>query len=201
MKKQTLNTKTAIHRDEEQQLIILAKCGDMEAFNQLIHLNLDRVYALALSLSRNKYNAEEITQEVFLKAIKNIHSFRADSSIGTWLYRITVNTYINSKKSRSFLPLEDYLENENAERVIDRNANVFRNESRYPVDILLKHLSEKERSVFVLRHFENVPTKEIAVILGVSYGTIRTLLYRAVSKLRRELSNSEASRNFSRRKK
>jgi RNA polymerase sigma-70 factor (ECF subfamily) len=200
MKKPTKQGTPEKQQEAEQRLIILARAGDKEAFGELVHNNLERIYSLAFSLSRNRYDAEEITQEVFLKAIKNIHSFRSDSSIGTWLYRITVNTYLNTKKSRLFHPLEDHHENRDIDSVKIKSANESENDFINSIDKILVNLSEKEHAVFVLRHYESFHIKEIAAMLGISYGTVRTLLYRAVRKLRIELSNPDATRKINKRK-
>lgn len=201
MKKPIKQGTAGLQRDEEQRLIILAQAGDRGAFSELVHYNLEKIYSLAFSLSRNKYDAEEIAQEVFLKAIKNIQSFRGESSFGTWLYRITVNTYLNTIKNRVFLPLDETEKSREAERVKIYTSGKSKNELNNLIEKALVNLSEKERAVFVLRHYEEIKINEIAVMLGISYGTVRTLLYRAVCKLRSEFSKPDSPRMNNRRNK
>jgi RNA polymerase sigma-70 factor (ECF subfamily) len=100
-----------IQRDEAE-LVRKAQAGDFAAFNRLIEQYRTRIYGLALRLSKNRQDAEDIFQETFLKAIDNIRRFRGDSSFGTWLYVIALNIVRLRYKNRDreeLLPLEDYL--------------------------------------------------------------------------------------------
>jgi len=200
MRKPIKTSPSPITIREEKELIILAKAGDLEAFGKIVECNLERIYSLAYSLSRNQYETEEIVQEVFLKALKGIGNFRSESGIGTWLYRITINTYLNIKKIMAYFPLEQCLENQKPISGSKLKTDESINDLKKSIDKNLAKLSERERTVFVLKHYEDIPIKEIASMLGISYGTVRTLLFRAVRKLRYELSDLQASRTINRRK-
>lgn len=193
MKKQIEGETSRLTPEEEQGLILRAKAGDSEALGRIIEDNIQRIYSLAFSLSQNKYDAEEITQEVFLKAVRNIHNFRDESRIGTWLYRITVNTFLNMKRKKVFLSLKDSEANPNYSGIRGSTNDGSDNDLTASINRSIGNLSARERSVFILRHYENISTKEISAMLGISHRTARTLLYRAVNKLRSELSVPRAS--------
>jgi len=94
---------------DEKELVKRAQSGDFDAFNRLIAEQKDKIYRLALKLIGNREDAEDIMQETFLKAIDNIDKFRLESSFGTWLYTIALNSvraHMGSRKRMSLKPIE-----------------------------------------------------------------------------------------------
>ena len=97
-------------KNDIRQLIQLAQAGDSEAFHQLVVLHDEKIMTLAFQLTQNKTDAEDLYQEVFIKAYKSISKFRFQSAFYTWLYRITVNTFYNLKRSQNKMPIQEVLE-------------------------------------------------------------------------------------------
>lgn len=178
-------------KDEIRQLIKKAQSGDTGAFHKLVKLHDERVMILAYQLTHNEQDAEDLYQEVFLKAYKNLKSFRFESQFYTWLYRITVNTSYNFKRKLARLNLYEP-NNEKESGYLDWIANPGDNgtsgkEIMTAVKSAMTVLPQKQRTVFILKHLENLKIKDIARILNISDGTVKRYLFRAMEKLRVEL--------------
>ena len=161
------------------------------AFRTFVEEHKRHVFYLALDLTGNFHDAEDLAQEVFIKAYRALDSFRGEAKLYTWLYRIAVNTFLNKrrKKALTFMRLRDDLADtvffqENARSPVE---DVVSTDVQQHIDAALNSLSPKERSAFVLRHYHDMPLKEIAGVLAVAEGTIKSLLFRAIQKLRKEL--------------
>ncbi|UCG53202.1 MAG: RNA polymerase sigma factor [Candidatus Latescibacterota bacterium] len=182
---------------DERALVRQIQNGDPSAFADLVEQYKKKVYYLALDLHGNHHDAEDLSQEVFMKAYRGIRGFRGDSKIGSWLYRITVNTYLGSKKKKAdqivmlvdkksdndIDPLEarDEVTGNPERAVVSRRINEH-------VTAALQQLSQQERTVFVMRHYHDMPLKEISDTLNVAEGTVKSLLFRSIRKLRQRLS-------------
>jgi RNA polymerase sigma-70 factor (ECF subfamily) len=183
---------------EERELVQRVKAGDQVAFRELVERFKQQTYYLALDLAGNHHDAEDISQEVFMKAYRGIGKFRSGSKLSTWLYRITVNAYIDSKRRKShkmvsLFEKRDETEVDPLEVVTDEvtgNPELSMNAADLNEHIsnALEHLSERERSVFVLRHYHDLPLKEISKALEITEGTVKSLLFRSIQKLRVRLS-------------
>lgn len=168
-------------------------------FGQVVSEYKRQVFFLALDLTGNHHDAEDLSQEAFLSAYRGFSRFRGQSSIWTWLYRITVNTHISRSRKkavklvRNATPLDD--PNHPFQDPVD--AGVEGNPEKQTLcsgiqqrlEQALDALSERERTVFVLRHFQNLKIREIAEVLERTEGTVKTTLFRAVRKLQEELSD------------
>ena len=182
---------------DETQLIAQARNGDMLAFRKLVEANKRNVYYLALDMLGNHHDAEDMSQDVFIKAHRTLDSYRGDGKFSSWLYRITVNLSINKKRKKavSAMNLKDDFDlesNENAAFAGVKHGNPERSAdamlAQDHIESALGALSGKERAVFVLRHFKDLPLKEIATTLSLAEGTVKSLLFRAIRKLQEELS-------------
>lgn len=162
------------------------------AFREVVERHKRRVYYLALDLTGNHHDAEDLSQEVFIKAYRALDRFRGDAQLQTWLYRITVNTYLNlrRKKALLFMRLRDSFAGTPLEPEDDRAADggLEQRVVRQHVERALGVLSPKERSAFVLRHYHDLAVKDVAAAMDVAEGTVKSLLFRAVQKLRKELA-------------
>lgn len=162
------------------------------AFREIVERHKRRVYYLALDLSGNHHDAEDLTQEVFIKAYRALDRFRGEAQLHTWLYRITINTYLNTKRKKAlaFMRLRDDFEDATFEQesTPPPDDGVQKRIALQHIEAALKALSPKERSAFVLRHYHDMSIKEIAAVMDVAEGTIKSLLFRAVQKLRKELA-------------
>lgn len=183
---------------EEQLLIRRSRNGDRSAFRMIVEYHKKSVYYLALSMTGNHHDAEDISQEVFLKLYQSLNKIRGKAKLSTWLYRVTVNTCINKKRKKSLAAMklqENYIIDEmgnkqNYEGYQSRNPEQYTESRRINMHIenALKRITHKERTVFVLRHYRDLPLKEIAGILSIAEGTVKSTLFRAIKKLQKELS-------------
>ncbi len=104
----------------ERELIVRAQAGDFQAFEVLVNANKGKIYALALKMTGNPQDAEDIVQETLLKAIDNIEQFRGESAFGTWLYSIALNqsrAHLAKQKQTELKQIEDYLPTRSAEEM------------------------------------------------------------------------------------
>ena len=177
----------------EKTLIQKTINGDQAAFRQLMNLFARRIYALAFDLAGDQYDAEDLTQEVFIKMYRNLEQFRGESTVYTWLHRITINTWLNMKNSKLYknkkmemsIDEEDLYQEKQMQLVINQTEIT---DFQKHIEFSLNKLSKKEKIAFVLRHYHEQSIKEIAQTTGLTSGTIKSLLFRAVKKLRKNMS-------------
>lgn len=159
-----------------------------DKFNLLYLENLDKVHRLALGLTGNASDAEEITQEAFFRAYRFFGSFREESSFFTWIYRITINVANDYMKRRSKLPIYALTEDlgYSLEEIIDLNpannpeTELLANEARHKcLHCLTECLPISQRKVFCLSITIGLPQKVVAEILECSVGAVKTTLHRA----------------------
>ncbi len=146
------------------------------------------VYSAAFRYVQNYEDADDIAQEVFIKALENIKKFRGESSLKTWLYRITANqcnSFVRKRKFFSFFSRDlsiDEIEELPASSMTPEQA--FENkEFEIKFKKILSQLPEKQRETFALRYFEEMPYEEISKLLGTSVGGLKANYYQAVQKL------------------
>lgn len=186
-----------MHKDESQ-LIARAARGDEAAFREIVEQYKQPVYYLALDLTGNHYDAEDLSQEVFIRVHRALGQFRGEARLSSYLYRITTNLFINTKRKKALtaMSLKDNFDAERSESD-PFNAREFKQNPeasaeavmiRRHVRAALAKLSAKERAVFVLRHYQDLPLKEIAATLSVAEGTVKSLLFRALRRLQKELA-------------
>ena len=190
----------------EDELIRRAQSGDHEAFCQIARAHQRRVYALALHYCRSPEDAEDLSQEVWLKAYRSVGSFRGQSSFYTWLRQITVNTFLNHRRAMTFtldsekttvkmeeLSRADGAGGAGAHRGADAEADFHRRLLVGRVMRALGELTPQQRLAFLLKHREGMTYQEIAEAFGCSAGAVKKSLFRAVSKLRESLGVGEAA--------
>ena len=165
-------------------------------FREVVALHQRDLYKWAFRLTGNHHDAEDLSQEVFIKVHASLSSFRGEAGLKTWIYRIAVNTYLNKrrKKALSFMKLQDNMESAMpAQSAFEQHgqgtdASAQSQSIKTFVDQALKHLSRKEHMAFVLRHYNELSVKEVASAMQVAEGTVKSLLFRAVQKLRKQLA-------------
>jgi RNA polymerase sigma-70 factor (ECF subfamily) len=184
----------------EPELIERAQKGDHDAFCQLARSYQRRVYALALYYTRDPHEAEDLSQEVWLKAYQALGGFRGEAGFYTWLRRITVNTFLNHQRGMKAM----YSSGKKAFRLGElvsldelgltpaepRVAPEERMQQRMMVEKVMEglgELTEQQRLIFLLKHREGMTYEEIAQSCAVSTGTVKKGLFRAVSRLREYL--------------
>lgn len=179
---------------EDAILIEKIKSGDEDAMEAIVKKYKHKVYCLAYDLTDNRADAEDLAQETFLKAYSQISKFRGESSFGTWLHRIAYNRYLDiyRKKANSIIKRSEMIDETSGSHLTADKRNPsdeYRdNQISRHITSALNNISPKEKSVFVLRHYNDFQLKEIALIMSISEGTVKSLLFRAVRKLQKELS-------------
>ncbi len=180
----------------EQILLAQARDGNTQSFEQLMRANSAAVYRHALRMVGNTADAEDLTQEAFIRLHRSLSSFRGESSVATWLYRtvsrLALDQLRREKIKRAFfIGRNKEEEDDPVEQVADSAPSaqqlLLQQEQQQGLLKLMQKLSPRQRAVFSLRHFEEMPLKEIAEVLGLESGTVKTHLHRAVSLLRSEL--------------
>lgn len=159
--------------------------GDEAAFNELVHRYKDKVYWTARRFLQDHDEADEVVQQSFLKAYKGLKTFRSDSGVFTWLYRITVNTALNvlrQQRAREFLGIDELTSESGPES--DRPDEQYeRREEKALVEEAIRRLPEKQRAVFVLRFYDQLSYEEIAEILNTSVGGLKANFFHAMRKI------------------
>jgi len=188
----------------DESLARRAQNGEHAAFVVLVARWGDRIHRLAMRMSRNPSDAEEIVQETFLRAHRAIRWFQGESRFGTWLYRIAMNEALMRRRAAKRRPTESLeallprfgdvgLADESAAEGADVLAD--RHEASLRVREALAELDEPQRAALVLRDLEEMSAEEAAEILGVSPEAVRQRAHRARLKLRERLADllAEAS--------
>lgn len=184
-------------KQDDSQWVELAKTGDTVAFDKLVELYHSRIYTLTYQMTSNREDAEDLTQEIFVKAFEALPRFKGRSSFYTWLYRIGINKTINYRKKRNrHRPLSlDAMEQEvkQDERYHDLSSkgsplrNLSLSELQLKLNEAMQGLSEKHRTVVVMHDMQGIPHDEIAKVVGVSVGTVRSRLFYARRQLQADL--------------
>ena len=181
----------AVH-EHENQLIQLVREGDLSAWGELIRIHQDRLYSSIVRVVGHPDRARDVVQDAFIQAIENISRFDGKSQFFTWLYRIAFNRAMSMyRKHKSEVSLEVARENAGDETMADSQDQpedrVLQSELVEEVHQAIEQLSAEHRAVIVLREIEGCEYEQIAEILEVSLGTIRSRLHRARSEMRRLL--------------
>jgi RNA polymerase sigma-70 factor (ECF subfamily) len=169
------------------ELVVKARAGDPGAFRELVERHAGRLFQLAYRITGNEQDAEDAVQESFLRAYRQIGHFKADSSFGTWLYRIASNCALDTIRRRGSQP---GVENPSRQTPSDSptpERAALGGEIRERMELALSELSPVERAAFVLRHFEGMGMEEIGQALRCEPGAARHSVFRAVKKLRKAL--------------
>jgi RNA polymerase sigma-70 factor (ECF subfamily) len=182
---------------DERELVRRMQAGEASAFRSMVEHYQRDVYGLAYDLCGNHHDAEDLSQEVFIKAHRALGAFRADAKLSSWLYRITMNTFIDSRRRKpvQVVSLEGTsredesgapLEIADAGHSPDRHARAAR--LHEDVERALDALSRPERTVFVMRHYHDMPIRDISDALELAEGTVKSMLFRSIRKLRGRLA-------------
>lgn len=169
------------HADSERADVALAAAGDSQAFERLYRLHVNRVHSLVRRMVAADGDADELTQDVFVRAWQRLGTFRGEAAFGTWLHRLTVNLVLNWQKSAS---RGRKLFNDDDTALDVTPSRKTTPEDRMDIEAALKKLPPGARQVLVLHDVEGFRHEEIARMLGVQSGTSKAQLHRARKLLR-----------------
>ena len=192
-------TFTAVGRVSEEALVAQLQRGDRAAFGELVHRYQDRVYTLCLRWIGSPTVAEEVAQDVFLALFRALPGFRGESKLSTFVFRIAVNhcknrrVYARRRHESAHDALEPDPDRAHAPPQLsdgspDAEAGVFRSEAGRLVQEALGLLDESTRQIILLRDVEDLPYEDIAEILDLPRGTVKSRLHRARAELARTLA-------------
>ncbi len=191
----TLNEATTpVPFDSDLHLVQRAQQGDSDAFASLFHSHKARIYALCLRMTNNIAEAEDLTQDAFLQVFRKLATFRGDSALSTWLYRIAVNTvlmHFRKKKLRQISLDEPYAQDANTSRRESPSREYGRNDDRLAASVdriaLARAISELPvgyRTIYLLHEVEGYEHQEIAELLRCSVGNCKSQLHKAKLRIR-----------------
>lgn len=178
--------------EHEQHCIERVLRGDVNAFEHLVHAYEKTVYNLALRSLGNRQDAEDVTQEAFLKAYRSLSSYRGDSKFSVWLYRIVTNLCLDQLRAKQRRPTQSLtVENDEGEtdeleisdeyfspeRLLDRKL------TRESVQRGLASLPDDARQILLLRELQGLSYEEIGLTLGLEPGTVKSRIFRARKRL------------------
>jgi len=205
-----LNVKSQLNRlgprvCDARLLIRQAQAGDLTAFEELVTIYQGKIATLSYYLTGNHTDAQDLAQEVFVRAYTNLKSFRQDAELGTWLHRIAINLWSNMQRRQKFtnlVSLDDPVQTESGDlaRTVastdqdgDPAGALEGKELQSTVQQALRSLPEEYRTVLVLREVEGYSYEEIAKIAGCSLGTVKSRLSRARQALREKMTGNSLS--------
>jgi len=179
-------------KTDDLQILKRFNNGDISVFEELVLKYRDRIYSLCRHMLGNAHDAEDAAQDTFLKAYQKLNDFKPEASLYTWLYRIAVNTCLDYKKRPFF---ESLFKKSEGEVFIDEPASDWPSQERLyeskqlgrALSLGLKQLSEKLRTVLILKEIEGLSYEEIAEVLDISTGTVKSRISRAREELKERL--------------
>ncbi len=169
-----------------------AREGDPEAFRLLVERHSRSIFRVAYRMTGNEHDADDVVQETFLRAYRQIERFEERANFGTWLHRIAINCSLDLLRARGRHDKQyggDPSSDEMHIRTDDPQPDrlLLSSELEQHVTAALERLSGNERTAFILRHFEGMPVEEIGRTLGIQVNAAKHTIFRAVRKLREAL--------------
>ncbi len=176
---------------DENQLIDRALTGDRAAFTSLVEANQDRLFASMLQVTGSPDEAEEVVQDAFIRAFMKLDTFKRNSQFSTWLYRIAFNSALTRRRRKRAKVSLDHGREYGGLEVVDHGDAVdeplLRRERVQMVRQAIETLTVEHRSILVLREMQEHSYEDIAEILEISIGTVRSRLSRARGQLKTAL--------------
>lgn len=170
---------------DDKQLLDLYRAGQVDRmFNEMVRRYHSRIYWAARRMVKSHEDADDIAQDVFVRAYAALGNFRGDSGIYTWLYRIAINLSINhlrKQKVRRLMDIADYIPFLGKDA--DQDSGMIRDENVSLIEEAIETLPQKQRAVFIMRYYDELPYEQISAILGTSVGGLKANFHHAVKKV------------------
>src|SRR5215212_8425572 len=188
----------------ERELIDRTLGGDGAAFAVLVERFQRKIFRVAYAIVRDDMEADTVTQDTFVQAYTHLARFQGRAEFETWLTRIAINRSRDALRRRRFVSLftlrDDGSESETLIEPVDERPDPERqllsSQLRKAIGRAERGLSSQQKTIFRLRHYENLPLEEIAEAMGLKAGTVRAHLFRAIHKIRKELAEWRSARDI-----
>lgn len=176
---------------DDQKWIRRAQDGSRRAFDKLVREYVPRIFRLLYDMTSNYEDAQDLTQEAFLKAFVSIKSYRGDAKFSTWLYRIAYNVAIDFLRKDKKMQRTGWESQEKMAslKTYDPSNSVSYTGEGDAIQEALRHLTHPQRTAVILSYYHGFRMKEIAELLGCSESTARVHLFRALRRLKDELGD------------
>ena len=168
------------------ELVNEFKNGNTSAFDEIVKRYQRKVYMLARRILGNHEDADDVAQEVFIKLFYSLNDFKGESSLFTWIYKITVNecnSFLRKKKIKEFVQIDDVVNLLKFSQTPEQE--LLDKEEKNLIERAIEKLPAKQRMVFVMRFFEDLDYQEIAKILNKPIGTLKANYFHAVKKIQK----------------
>ena len=191
----TTDTTTTVRFDCDLDMVKRAQQGDADAFASLFHQHKARIYSVCLRMTNNTAEAEDLTQDAFLQVFRKLSTFRGDSALSTWLYRIAVNTVLMHFRKKALRQISlDEPYNQDAKTVRreygSRDDRLTGSVDRIALARAIKELPDGYRTIFLLHEVEGYEHQEIAELLDCSVGNSKSQLHKAKLRIRELLGRN-----------
>jgi RNA polymerase sigma-70 factor (ECF subfamily) len=166
--------------------------NDLNAYSVLVDRHKDMVYSIALKILKNREDAEELAQDVFMKAYQSLKSFKRESKFSTWLYRIAYNSAISKTRKKQFITTDlDYniVENYSIDEIKEDVERLSDDEQKKIVNTILEKLNPEESILITLFYFSEKTTEDISIITGLSQSNVKVRLHRLRKRLLTEVQS------------
>jgi RNA polymerase sigma-70 factor (ECF subfamily) len=168
---------------DDHECILACQRGEREAFDRLVERYQRDVYRLCYRYVNNHHDANDLAQDVFLRAYRGLAKFRGESAFSTWLYRIAVNACLNFRSARR--PQSEELSDSLPDRSPGAAEHLVQEEESRRVREAVRRLPDKQRATLILKVYHELTHEEVAGILGSSVGTVKANLFHALANLRK----------------
>jgi RNA polymerase sigma-70 factor (ECF subfamily) len=179
--------RTVEEKRDVYALLERIKKDDREAFRELVSLYQKRIFLLAFSFFRNREDAMDIVQETFMRLYQKIHTFREGENFQSWIFQVAKNLCIDHYR-KNHSKRKEWASDQNIEEMSLSSQNSDHSHQALDLRMIfsrcLEKLAEKQRVVFVLKHYNQLKYREIAQVLNISPGTVKSLHFKAVRNLR-----------------
>ena len=172
--------------NDDQILIDAIENGDTKAYAQLVNRYKDLVYTLAIRMLKHREEAEEVSQDTFIKVFKSLGKFKGDSKFSTWIYKVTYNTCLDrikkNKKHYNDVAIDEYTFNK-LDSIDNALDNLIKEEKSTLIRQCIDKLPEHSSALLTLFYFEELSLDEISKIINIEANTVKVKLFRARKKL------------------